>query len=54
MFAKNFIKSDFSQKKLNVKGTSILLPKNMTLDITLNMDTSEKSLGLAAQMSVAL
>lgn len=35
-------------------GASILLPKNMTLDITLDMDTSEKSLGLAAQMSVAL
>lgn len=35
-------------------GTSVLLPRNMTVDVTLNMDTSAKSLGLSAQMSIAL
>ena len=35
-------------------GTSVLLPKDMTLDLTLNMDSENKSLGLSAQMSIAL
>lgn len=38
-------------------GTSVLLPKDMVLDITLNVNTTEtntSSLGLSAQMSIAL
>lgn len=35
-------------------GTSILLPQNNVLDITLNVNTGEKSLGLSASMSIAL
>lgn len=35
-------------------GTSILLPQDMVLDVTFNVNTHDKSLGLSAQMSVAL
>ena len=35
-------------------GTSILLPKDMTLDITLNVNPSGKTVGLSALMSVSL
>lgn len=35
-------------------GTSILLPRDITLDMTFNVNTNDKSLGLSAQMSVAL
>lgn len=35
-------------------GTSILLHKNVGLDVTFNVNTEDKSLGLSAQMSIAL
>lgn len=35
-------------------GASIQLPKNMALDVTLNVNPSGKTLGLSAMMSVAL
>ena len=35
-------------------GVSVLLPKDMTLDVTLNVNESGKSVGLSALMSVSL
>ena len=35
-------------------GVSVLLPKDMTLDVTLNVNESGKSIGLSALMSVSL
>ena len=35
-------------------GMSVLLPKDMTLDVTLNVNPSGKSIGLSALMSVSL
>ena len=35
-------------------GTSIFLHKNVGLDVTFNVNTADKSVGLSAQMSIAL